>query len=338
MLGSLRFALAFAVAFSHMGLTPDFHFGSMSVMVFYLIAGYVMTHSFSVNFGGKLASIPRFYLDRFFRLYPLYLLSLLLIWGFSEWTGYGVLYTDTKSMIVNLGMFQLNNHPTIMNPAAWSLGTEVQFYVLLPFLVRFKALKYALLPLSYAIFVVATFGEIEVQKWSYKLLPGTLFMFILGSVLYDMLSDPTRRSRTIVMTMAAALTLHLAILSCYPQLIEARYSLESLVGLLGGMLALYLLGAVKPADRGLDNWLGKLSYPVFLSHVIVLYGFDHLRAQGIFVPNLRGAVALQLLATIAISAPLVYFDDFFQHIRKRLQGRSFAWMPGSRPTGVPVGA
>ena len=58
MLGTLRFVLAMAVAFSHMGLTPNFHFGAMAVVIFFMIAGYVMTHSFRINFGNSLANIP----------------------------------------------------------------------------------------------------------------------------------------------------------------------------------------------------------------------------------------------------------------------------------------
>ncbi|MET4726602.1 peptidoglycan/LPS O-acetylase OafA/YrhL [Lysobacter enzymogenes] len=338
MLGSLRFALAMAVAFSHMGLTPDFHFGSMAVVVFYLIAGYVMTHSFSVNFDGRLSRAPAFYLDRFFRIYPLYALSLLLIWAFCRLSGYGVLYTDWRSMVANLGLLQLNSHPTIMNPASWSLGTEVQFYLLLPLLAYWRPLKYALLPLSYAVFLAATFGVIDTQTWSYKLLPGTLFVFILGSVLYDLARDPAdRRSRMIVLSMVAVGAVHLAVMSCFPAHAEARYSLESLSGLLTGIALLYLLGTVKPSHRGLDDWLGKLSYPIFLSHVVVLYAFDYLRLHGAFAPNLRGAVALQLLATMAFSVPLVWFDDYFQRWRKRLQQRR-AQAPAAAPAAATAAA
>jgi peptidoglycan/LPS O-acetylase OafA/YrhL len=327
MLGALRFLLAVAVAFSHMGLTPNFHFGSMAVMVFYLIAGYVMSHSFRVNFDGRLENVPGFYLDRFFRLYPLYIVSLVLILAFVAVTGYGKLYFDLKSTWVNLTMFQLNSHSTIMNPATWSLGTEVQFYLLLPFLVRFRALKYALLPASYAIFVAATLGSIDTLAWGYKLLPGTLWFFILGSIIYDSIHDTTNRSRNIVLAVFAIGTVHLAVMSFFPAPIAQPYNFEELSGLLFGIVALYMLGTSNPAHRGLDNWLGKLSYPLFLSHAVVLYAFDHMRAAHGFDPGLRGFVALQLLASVAVSVPLVFLDDYFQHIRKQLQGRRQAPSP-----------
>jgi peptidoglycan/LPS O-acetylase OafA/YrhL len=322
MLGTLRFMLAVAVAFSHMGLTPNFHFGVAAVMVFYLIAGYVMSYSFQVNFENNLRNIPSFYVDRFFRIYPLYILSLIAIVALVMLTGYGKLYLDPRSIFVNLTVFELNSHPTILNPPAWSLGTEAQFYLMLPFLVRFRKLKYALLLASYAVFVVASLQLIDAVSWGYKLLPGTLFLFIAGSIIFDIRSDTTGFSVAAVVAMAVVGTAHLALLALSPARIDQPYSFEVLTGLIFGGLCVLVLGESRPAYRALDDRLGKLSYPVFLSHVCVLYFFDHLRAKGILVPSPRGAVALQLIASVALSVPFMLFDDYFQRLRKRIQVRN----------------
>ena len=319
MLGSLRFMLAIAVVFSHTGLTPDFHFGAMAVSVFFLIAGYVMTHSFKVNFGNDLLNVGSFYLDRFFRIYPLYLVSLAMVWGFVQVSGYGRLYLDLGSMIVNLTMFPLNMHQQIMNPPAWSLGTEVQFYLLLPFLVKFAKLKYYLLPMSYGLFVIATFGVVPAQQWSYAYLPGTLFFFIIGSIIYDMRSDVTKLSRNIVVGMSIVGTVHLVALSFSGTDITQPYAFESLVGLAVGIMSLILLGQAKPGHKRVDDLLGKLSYPIFLSHVCVLYAFDHLRSRGDLTLTPRGAVALQLVSAVVLGIPLMLLDDRVQILRKRIQ-------------------
>jgi peptidoglycan/LPS O-acetylase OafA/YrhL len=322
MLGALRFALAMAVAFSHTGLTPNFHFGAMAVVVFFLIAGYVMTHSFEANFGNSLTNIRAFYLDRFFRIYPLYLLSLVLIVGFVAVSGYGTLYLDARSVLVNLTVFPLNHHRNIINPVTWSLGTELQFYVLLPFLVRFRTFKYLLLPFSYAIFVVASFQVLPPEQWAYKFLPGTLFMFIVGSIIYDMRTDKTSLSKNILIGTAVASGLHLVVLSFSPKNIDQPYAFESLVGFAVGILCLVLLGEVRPAHKRLDNWLGQMSYPLFLSHVVVLYLFDYLRLQHGLSLSLRGAVALQMIGALLLSVPLKMFDSQFQVLRKRIQVRN----------------
>jgi peptidoglycan/LPS O-acetylase OafA/YrhL len=322
MLGTLRFFLALAVAFSHMGLTPDFHFGAMSVIVFYTIAGYVMSHSFRHNFLGSLSNVRGFYLDRLFRIYPLYIVSLVLIFLFVALTGYGKLYLDTKSMAVNVTLFMLNAYPTIMNPASWSLGTEVQFYVLLPFLVCFPWLKYCLLPLSYGIFVAASFGFIPPLEWGYKLLPGTLFFFITGLILHDAHATGERAARVSLSMIFTIAVLHLATLAFFPKAANQPYAFEELSGLILGGTLILVLAQSKPSNRKLDDLFGRLSYPLFLSHVCVLYGFDFLKSAGRFDPGLRGAVALQLIGAVCLAYPLMLIDDRFQKMRKRLQRRS----------------
>jgi peptidoglycan/LPS O-acetylase OafA/YrhL len=333
MLGILRFALALSVAFSHMGLTPNFHFGAMAVMGFYLIAGYVMTYSFEHNFGNTLANTWRFYVDRFFRIYPLYILSLLLILAFTAVTHYGKLYLDARSWVVNLTVFWLNAHPTPMNPATWSLGTESQFYLLLPLLVVFPRLKYSLILPSYAIYALASFGYLGAFNWGYKLMPGTLFFFILGSVIFDMRMDATNKSRNIVLSICGLAVCHLIVLSFFPSLMDQPYAFETLVGLLGCTVWLWALADVKPVHKGLDVWLGKLSYPLFLCHVPVLFAFDHLRIQGIFTPSPRGMVALQIIVAIALSIPMAMVDDRVQAYRKKIQRKPMA--PGDPIPAVP---
>jgi peptidoglycan/LPS O-acetylase OafA/YrhL len=322
MLGALRFALALAVAFSHTGLTPNFHFGAMAVVIFFLIAGYVMTNSFTVNFGNDLRNIKGFYLDRFFRIYPLYIVSLAVIVGFVAITDYGTLYLDSRSIVANLTVFPLNLHRNIINPPTWSLGTEVQFYLLLPFLVRFRYFKYFLLPFSYATFVLASFQVFPPEQWAYKYLPGTLFVFIVGSVIFDLRSDKTNVSRNILVGIGTVSILHLIVLSTSDKDINQPYAFESLVGFAVGIMCLVLLGQSRPAHKGLDNFLGKMSYPLFLSHVVVLYFYDYMATSHGLVLTLRGSVALQMLTSIALSFPMMMFDTKFQVLRKRMQTRT----------------
>jgi peptidoglycan/LPS O-acetylase OafA/YrhL len=65
-----------------------------------------------------------------------------------------------------------------------------------------------------------------------------------------------------------------------------------------------------------------MSYPLFLSHVVVLYLFDYLRLQHGLSLSLRGAVALQMFGSLLLSAPLMVFDSQFQVLRKRMQVRN----------------
>lgn len=321
MLGSLRFILALAVAFSHMGLTPDFHFGAAALVVFYMIAGYVMTHSFTANFGADPRAIGSFYVDRLFRIYPLYALSLAMVVLLVMATGYGKLYLDPASLFVNATLLSANTYPTLINPPTWSLATEAQFYLLLPLLLLVPRLQLLLLPLSYAVFLAASFGTIPPVEWAYKYLPGTLWIFLTGSLIYRQQRGDTGVPRRLNAGLALVLVLHLVVLAGSRADVDQPYAFESLCGVLFGIGCLLLCGRARTDNRALDDWLGKLSYPLFLSHVCVLYLFDHLRVIGVLDPGPRGATALQMLVAVALSLPLALLDDRIQLARKRFQQR-----------------
>ena len=102
-------------------------------------------------------------------------------------------------------------------------------------------------------------------------------------------------------------------------------------GVLAGIAALYLLSQIKFADSKLDTALGKLSYPVFLTHIAVLYAFDFLQAKQILALSPRGLVALQLLVTLLVSLPFAFIDDFMQGLRKRIQRRNTKATPVRQP-------
>ena len=81
----------------------------------------------------------------------------------------------------------------------------------------------------------------------------------------------------------------------------------------------------------LDTALGKLSYPVFLTHIAVLYAFDFLQAKQFLALSPRGLVALQLLATLLVSLPFAFIDDFAQGLRKKIQRRNTKATPVRQP-------
>lgn len=87
MFGTYRFALSLTVAAAHMSLVSGFRIGAVAIICFYILSGYVMTHSFFRYFDQSPRKIAGFFLDRILRIYPVYLFSLALIIGFFFLTG-----------------------------------------------------------------------------------------------------------------------------------------------------------------------------------------------------------------------------------------------------------
>jgi peptidoglycan/LPS O-acetylase OafA/YrhL len=130
MFGTYRFILAAFVALSHFGITiAGFNPGQWSVICFYTLSGLLMErqfHKLSKNGNGTAA----FYLDRFLRIYPLFLVVVLIASVGSQ--------ISWAAMAANVTLLPLNyssllNIPMLIGPS-WSLACEVHFYLLVPLL------------------------------------------------------------------------------------------------------------------------------------------------------------------------------------------------------------
>jgi peptidoglycan/LPS O-acetylase OafA/YrhL len=79
MFGSYRFLLAILVALSHFGCqAAGFNPGQWAVISFYVLSGLLMDRQFhKLSPRGK--ELGGFYLDRFLRVYPLFMVVLLLM-------------------------------------------------------------------------------------------------------------------------------------------------------------------------------------------------------------------------------------------------------------------
>jgi peptidoglycan/LPS O-acetylase OafA/YrhL len=299
MLGTIRFLLAIAVALSHAnvriaGLNP----GVIAVVCFYLISGYVMTGLIRSHYfaAGRIGS---FYLDRGLRILPQYLLicALTLAWYFNgqphtTFLGHapsaGDLLNNLAIAPLNYYMFNGSDSFTLI-PPAWSLGAEVQFYLLIPLLLIWR-LRSAALVLGGCVFAAACWGAINSEVYGYRLLPGVLSFFLLGSIMFDLREN--RRSAvllgvTLLATLAGALLLaqggHLGL----------PYNRETLIGLALGLPLLFVFGRLP--QHALDNRLGDLSYGVFLNHFLIQWTVTG-------VPTDAAGWALYLVSIIVLSA------------------------------------
>jgi peptidoglycan/LPS O-acetylase OafA/YrhL len=104
-----------------------FQMGQFGVSLFFLCSGYIIPRSIE-----KKRTLREFWIHRFFRLYPLYWVSLFLAlaWGFTH---LGFLpepfYSNPlRSILANITMVQgLLGSPHALSPY-WSLGFEMMFY------------------------------------------------------------------------------------------------------------------------------------------------------------------------------------------------------------------
>lgn len=313
-LGTLRFVLAVAVMFSHTrlerlvylgwdaGSIGTFHAGPMAVMVFCCISGYVMTMLIKNHYvlegvaSARARTFARYCIDRALRLFPqfgTYVLVTLLVLTTTNitttWSSdLSVLDLALNLLMVPLGFYLWLPNMAMLIPQAWSLGLEWSFYLVAPWLVCARSWRavYATGYLSMAFFLLPFFGAIMPLQWGYTLLPGVVFVFVLGMIQAD--TQVRRRSlymRIVVMFSLVLLTLRLTLPSL--DFKDGNLNKEVLAGaIVSAMLSSRFRATT--ASRA-DAVLGNLSYGVFLNHAIV----DRVLIE--LLPGRQGTVGLFLL-------------------------------------------
>lgn len=279
-MGTLRLVLALLVLLSHADwriaqLNP----GVLAVVGFYLISGYVMAGLLHRHYTAP-ARVPWFYLDRVMRLAPQYLLyaALTLAWYLWTHTPTAFLTRDPTAtdllnnlLVVPLNFYMVNGSDGFtLIPPAWSLGAELQFYLLAPLMVLWPRLGLVLGAGSLAVQGLALHGMLHTDWFGYRLLPGILWVFGVGMLLFHWHREHPRRAAVLAWgAPLVALALYLYLRS--RGLHAAPYHQEVLIGW-GVAIPLVHLLARRRAGRW-DAWAGDVSYGVFLNHFLLIWLF-----------------------------------------------------------------
>jgi peptidoglycan/LPS O-acetylase OafA/YrhL len=147
-LTSLRFAAAMLVFFSHCSPTKStalfFATGYAGVGFFFLLSGFILVYTYHEYFRSSVVKdrILAFYRARFARIYPVYVVSILLAlvvlttFGGPNWSGVALpvrfVAFVTQSFAVQSWFPDSNVHFGLNGPA-WSISDEAFFYALFPF-------------------------------------------------------------------------------------------------------------------------------------------------------------------------------------------------------------
>ena len=354
-MGLLRVLLALSVFMAHApqsGLTYGLvGFGGInSVEIFFIISGIYIALILDKTYSSKWS----FYKNRILRLYPIYyiicglvLLRAFILPTFSESlfnfpakaiavgtlansTFFGsdwLMFLQWENNNLHFGNFTFSEIPLpnmLFVPQSWSIGLEVTFYLLTPLIC--KAKSRTIFVLGFILLVARVSGLIfglNSDPWTYRFFPFELPLFLLGILIYR-IHNHKRKSFEISLNKIYPLLFGFYLIFPY-------FTHKLGVNRLWQMLILITLTSIIMVfgqEKSRDKKFGELSYPIYMSHVLILttYGglIDILAKRIPLLKNLNiplFAIPLTLVITFVFSFLLLYLVKPVEKIRAQNKSR-----------------
>lgn len=296
-MGAYRLLLSILVLLSHLRVAVDGrNIGVVAVVSFFLLSGYVMTALVDRHYS-RPDRIPAFYLDRALRLFPQYLFyfaATLVLIHFRHPAGDFVSRVTVAGLLANVAMLPMNFYVLFPNcliiPQAWSLGLESQFYLLIPAVLIYRA-RAVVFVASFTLFWLAYLGILDTDLHGYRMLTGTMFLFLYGSYLRSAAGKFGRRALACVY--AALCLMLIAVLTGIAP--DNHFNVEVLVGAVIGVPVVAILRRMSFGK--IEEFLGNISYGVFLNQFFLMWLFQ---GFGIDVYKPANIVGL-IIASMALS-------------------------------------
>ena len=265
---------------------------SNSVELFFLLSGFYIALILDKSYSTKW----KFYKNRILRLFPIYYIILALvlmqvafipgireshfafpekalIFGtISNFTLFGsdwLLFSKYHNGTLSFGSYrhsELPLHQMLFVPQSWSIGIEITFYLLAPLLCKARS-RYLVITLTALLLVrfAALKLGLNQDPWTYRFFPFELPLFLIGILIYRL------RAQRWVNIKISLFKIYLLLITSYLSFgyLIANYRVNRFWQLLILIILAFIVmmwGEVKPKDKK----LGDLSYPIYLSHVLVI--------------------------------------------------------------------
>lgn len=278
-----------------------------AVYAFFVVSGFALFLRYSTDL--KTAEdVRRYVARRVFRIAPLFYLAIILhvlLVGPEAAQGYKVIWSAS----LLFGFANPGNSSLLMG--GWSIGIEMVFYLLLPFVVwTLRSMTAMSLATAAALIFSAAFVNFTLQDqqsfdaalWAAYTQPAAFLGYFMAGILLAAIFkvSPTKGRVWPIFVLAAALAPFL--------LIEATHPIELLVGWRGLVLTAATIALVGAAvylrepegyARQLARTIGALSYPIYLLHPLAYLAVGKLGIVSTW-PRLLVATGLTILVSLLV--------------------------------------
>lgn len=291
--------------------------GHAGVSLFLVLSGFLFGYG---GYGADVAYLP-FLRNRFLRIFPMYVL-LLLLGGYTNLTQFTLSALATS-------LFLLSNTSGALDGGGftvllWTISVEFAFYLVFPFLNRFRE-KYGVMYLVHllGLFIAIRFlcigSGANARDFSYFTIFGRIDQFLIGMILAHLYASGVFRRRIPLFALGLVAAWILASLFAFNRMggwikvANWKGIWPTYEGLMfGALLVVYLLShdrIYQPVRRVLSR-IGMQSYSLYLIHMPILLA---LQKHKMFIkyfadPYTNAMVSAVLIVPLVLVASFVTFN------------------------------
>ncbi|MBT8422801.1 MAG: acyltransferase [Gammaproteobacteria bacterium] len=298
MFGTYRTLLALLVVLLHFAFVPLI--GEYAVFGFFALSGFLMTLIMQRNYGYTITGIGAFAVNRFLRIYPVYWAAcvvsalVLLSLPYVQTTGWnnGYYMPDTfRDWLYNLALIlRFSQKPALVSPA-WALTVELFFYACIGLgLSRTRAITWIWFALSVAYTIWLLLTD-PVWGHRYYTLGAASLPFATGALIWHYRDELQRLTGAVTGIRFMPAFLFIGILANWyvGRKMGTQTGLSFYVNFLLCCLMIITLFPRRELpliSRRFDDWMGSLSYPLYVVHVPLAYPLRYMFQQ-IGIPIVR---------------------------------------------------
>lgn len=163
----------------------------------------------------------------------------------------------------------------LFTPQAWTLGLELTFYLIAPFIVR-KKVGFVLFVLLCSLFIrlyLYNWLGLKNDPWSYRFFPSELMFFLLGCISYKLyVAIKNVEINRIVNIFVLIFIVLFTILFFYFPTFRIKYipfTVNEIIYFTAIIFSIPLLFKWLKNNR-FDSKIGELSYPIYISHLLIV--------------------------------------------------------------------
>lgn len=304
-MGVLRAIFAISVVFAHSGWPAGMIFvgGENAVRLFYIISGFLI--SYVLLESKAYANLSSFYLNRYLRLYPIYffvsIITLVIFVFLKNYSVFNVyklapasagvflafssVFLFAQDLVMFLGVknntlvFVTNFYNSdivlyggLLVPQAWTIGIEIMFYLIAPFVLPNRKFIFLVLLFSLSLRVyLVDIGIGDKDPWTYRFFPTELAFFLIGSLSHQILLPLYKKIFNGIVQLLASIATYFLIVISVVYFIVPIEEIWKQVFLFSAFTLLVPFCFIFQNIYKFDNWIGGLSYPIYICHIIVIF-------------------------------------------------------------------